>query len=116
MCLCVLGRIALPLHQTFTGLVHGLSEAGGVDVHQDGFAAQRIELFRAGKRIEDCPFGDPEARGQGGPIPVMRMPSDDPISAGFIECCQEMGLPKNEDYNAGSNDGVACQQFNIKQG
>lgn len=74
------------------------------------------ELLSIFKRIEDCPFGDPEVRGRGGPIPVMRMPPEDPISSGFIEACSEAGLPRNPDYNAGETEGVASQQFNHHRG
>lgn len=68
------------------------------------------------KRLEDCPFGDPEYRGRGGPIPVTEMPVEDPITAGFIAACQEVGLPRNPDYNGARLDGVAPQQFNTRRG
>ncbi len=68
------------------------------------------------KRLEDCPFGDPEYRGRGGPIPVIEMPTEDAISAGFFEACHEVGLNKNPDYNGAKLEGVARQQFNTRRG
>ena len=66
------------------------------------------------KRLEDCPFGDPEVRGRGGPIPVAQMEVDDPISKAFVAACQEQGLPLNPDYNGGDNYGIGPSQFNTK--
>ena len=66
------------------------------------------------KRLEDCPFGDPEVRGRGGPIPVTELAVDDPISEAFVDACLEMGLPLNPDYNGHSNDGVGPSQMNIQ--
>lgn len=74
------------------------------------------DLLPIFKRIEDCRFGDPKYRGRGGPIHVRKMPPEDPISKGFIEACQEVGLPKNEDYNGAELGGVANQQFNTRLG
>ena len=68
------------------------------------------------KKLEDCPFGDPQFRGRGGPIAVTRMPPEDPISASFIKACQESGLPFVADYNGNTYEGVSEQQFNMRRG
>ncbi len=74
------------------------------------------DLLPLFKRIEDCPFGDPDVRGRGGPIPVTRMPPEDPISKGFIGACQDVGLAYNDDYNTYNTEGVSRQQFNHHRG
>jgi len=68
------------------------------------------------KKLEDCPFGDPEVRGRGGPIPIHRIDVDDPLSQGYIDACQAAGLPYNEDYNDGDSEGVSPDQFNTRRG
>jgi choline dehydrogenase len=68
------------------------------------------------KRLEDCPFGDPEYRGRHGPIRVSRLNPDDPISVSFLEACQALGLPVNPDYNAKETEGVTQAQLNTRRG
>ena len=68
------------------------------------------------KKLEDCEFGDPAVRGRGGPMPVHKMETDDPLSRAFISACQEAGLPFNDDYNDGACEGVARNQFNTRRG
>lgn len=100
------------------GMLYVRGEAARFDAWRDadcpGWGYR--DLLPIFKRIEDCPFGDPAYRGRDGPIPVKKMPAEDPISQGFIEACQESGLPMNPDYNAETLEGVANQQFNIKSG
>ncbi len=38
------------------------------------------------------------------------------FSRAFIEGCQEIGMPKNDDYNGATQEGVGPFQFNIKGG
>ena len=68
------------------------------------------------KRLESYTHGDPSARGSDGPLKVHRMTPDDPLSNGYIAAAQEAGLPFNEDYNDGHNEGVAASQFNTHNG
>ncbi len=39
-----------------------------------------------------------------------------PFSTAFIEACQEVGIPKNKDYNGAKQTGASFFQFNIKNG
>ena len=66
------------------------------------------------KRLEDCQFGDPQFRGRGGPVPVHRLDTDDPVSRAFVDACLSAGLPYNEDYNDGTCEGVARNQLNTR--
>ena len=67
-------------------------------------------------RLEDYPEGDPAVRGRGGPISVHNLETDDPLSQAFIDACQQVGLPFNDDYNDGASEGVARNQFNTRSG
>ena len=74
------------------------------------------ELLPYMKRLESCEFGDPAIRGKDGPMPVHKMVTDDPLSDAFVNACQEAGLPFNDDYNDGTCEGVARNQFNTLNG
>ena len=68
------------------------------------------------KRLETSTFGNPQWRGREGPIHATRVVPDDPVSQAFIEACKEAGLPENEDYNAGSTEGVTRIQLSTRNG
>ena len=68
------------------------------------------------KRLETATFGNPQWRGQDGPIHATRVITDDPVSQAFVEACKEAGLPENEDYNAGSTEGVTRHQLSTRNG
>lgn len=68
------------------------------------------------KKLESCDFGDPAQRGKDGPVPVHKMETDDPLSSAFVDACRAAGLPFNDDYNDGTSEGVARNQFNTLRG
>ena len=67
------------------------------------------------KKLEDCPFGNPEYRGREGPIAVTEV-GRDPLTDGFVEACIQAGVPRATDYNVGEPDGVAPQQLATRNG
>ena len=68
------------------------------------------------KRLETASFGNPQWRGQDGPIHATKVVTDDPVSQAFLEACKEAGLPENEDYNASSTEGVTRHQLSTRKG
>ena len=46
------------------------------------------------KRLETTTFGNPQWRGQDGPIHATRVVPDDPVSQAFMEACKEVGFPR----------------------
>lgn len=66
-------------------------------------------------RLEDCPFGDPEYRGAGGPIGVTRLKGD-PITNSFIDACSQAGIPRTDDYNDAHAEGAAHLQLSTRNG
>ncbi|MDA0812104.1 MAG: GMC family oxidoreductase N-terminal domain-containing protein [Verrucomicrobia bacterium] len=68
------------------------------------------------KRLETAEFGNPQWRGQDGPIQATKTVPDDSVSQAFIEACKETGLPENEDYNEGSTEGVNRIQLSTIKG
>ena len=68
------------------------------------------------KRLEHRPQGDPQYRGQGGPITVSDMPLRDELTAAFQQSCIDIGIPANDDYNAAEYEGVAYLQLSTRNG
>lgn len=55
--------------------------------------------------------------GQGGELYVSHAESfQTPFARGFIEACQQAGIPYNEDYNGAKQEGASYFQFTIKNG
>ncbi len=68
------------------------------------------------KRMEHNERGENEYRGVGGPVwisdPVIRHPS----SADFIESAVRTGIPRTDDLNGETHDGVGFMQHSIRRG
>lgn len=68
------------------------------------------------KQIEDRPGGDPDWRGQGGPLTVSDGTYRDPLSIAFKDACVEAGTFENPDYNGERFEGVGWLQYSIRNG
>ena len=73
------------------------------------------EYFR---RLESYKEGDPEIRGQDGPMHIMNRESwdPDPLSTAYRDACEQAGVPRVKDYNDGSFEGVSYLQQTSYQG
>ena len=79
----------------------------------DGWAfADVLTLF---KRIEAYAQGDPQVRGQHGPIHLRRF-RDDPLCERFVNAVSEAGYDYVEDYNGLEQEGVSWSQHNVAPG
>ena len=67
------------------------------------------------KKLEDCPFGNPDHRGRDGPIAVTEVPGD-ALTNGFIDACVQAGATRAIDYNVGEPDGAAPLQLSTRKG
>lgn len=68
------------------------------------------------KRVEAFTGPASEFRGTSGPIHVELPNQTNPIGAAFIDAGVEIGLPRFEDHNAGSMEGIGWFNFTIKHG
>ncbi|MBP0439320.1 GMC family oxidoreductase [Tianweitania sediminis] len=73
-----------------------------------------LPAFRA---IEDNEAGGDEWRGRGGPVHV----SDNhrfihPLTKRFLQAGEELGLPRNPDFNGKAQDGVGVYQITTRDG
>lgn len=56
------------------------------------------------------------SRGTDGPVPVVQDYPLNPLFASIVEAAEELGVERNEDYNAGVLDGISQQQINVREG
>lgn len=52
----------------------------------------------------------------GGPLNVSDVTTKHPVSDAVIEACEQAGIPRNDDVNAGSQEGATYYQLTVKNG
>ncbi|TQQ79441.1 GMC family oxidoreductase [Halonotius roseus] len=80
----------------------------------DGWAYEDVLPYF--KRAEHNERGPSEYHGTDGPRHVADLRSPNELSEAFIEAGQAVGLPHNEDFNAGEQSGVGYYQVTQKDG
>jgi choline dehydrogenase len=68
------------------------------------------------RRIEDWSGGPDVARGVGGPIRVELPRQHEPLCDRFIAAAEELGYPRNVDYNGGDQHGFGYYQCTQRKG
>ncbi len=68
------------------------------------------------KRSEDQQHGENDVHGAGGPLSVSDQTETHPICDAFIEAGQQVGIPYNPDFNAGSQEGMGYFQTTSRNG
>jgi choline dehydrogenase len=68
------------------------------------------------ERAEDQARGKLAGHGVGGPLRVEDLVTKNPLSTAFVDACVEIGIPANDDFNAGSQDGAGHYQVTQKRG
>ncbi|SIT46364.1 Glucose-methanol-choline oxidoreductase [Paraburkholderia piptadeniae] len=67
------------------------------------------------KRIESHPLGDTEWHSSGGKIRVTR-DAVHPICENFFRACDELGFPRNDDFNGARFEGAGVYDINTRDG
>ncbi|HET9902651.1 MAG TPA: GMC family oxidoreductase N-terminal domain-containing protein [Xanthobacteraceae bacterium] len=118
-------RIFAPRGKTLGGssAINGLIYNRGQRLDFDGWAqagnrgwgyADVLPYFkRLERRVGAC---DPLFRGQAGPLAVTDIDWHHPLCDAFIEGAVSLGIPRNPDYNAATQQGVAYAQRTIHNG
>lgn len=68
------------------------------------------------KRLEDRPFGSPDLRGAGGPLRIGGIGEPHPLAAAFLHASIATGIPRNDDYNGPSQEGIGYSQVTMRDG
>jgi choline dehydrogenase len=67
-------------------------------------------------RSEDFSRGESEYHGVGGPLRVTADYEPHPLLAAVLEAAQEVGIPRNDDHNGTTQDGVGYCHLLVKDG
>ena len=68
------------------------------------------------RRSENFERGATAERGSGGPLNVAELRDPNPTTLAFLEAAQEAGIPRADDVNGPTQDGVAPTQVTQKRG
>ena len=67
-------------------------------------------------RAEDQARGANPAHGTGGRLRVEDLLCVNPLSTAFVTACEQIGIPRNDDFNSGTQDGAGFYQVTQKCG
>ena len=118
-------RVPVPVGRTLGGstAINGLVYNRGLPSDYDAWAAAGnrgwsfAEVLPYFKRTErKIGAGDDRFRGRTGEMPITDIDWIHPICEAFIEGAQELGIPRNPDYNGARQEGVGYYQRNILHG
>ena len=118
-------RVPVPVGRTLGGstAINGLVYNRGLPSDYDAWAAAGnrgwsfAEVLPYFKRTErKIGVGDDRYRGRKGEMPITDMDWIHPICEAFIKGAQELGIPRNPDYNGARQEGVGYYQRNILHG
>jgi choline dehydrogenase len=103
--------------------INGMVFVRGNRANFDGWAAGGCpgwsfdDLLPLYKRMEDYEKGESELRGAGGPVAVTHTTGLSPVSEAFQDAVSETcGVPKLDDYNGESQEGVGVVQVSARDG
>jgi choline dehydrogenase len=69
------------------------------------------------KKLESHPLGDTEYHGAHGPIRITRMKDQaHPVCAAFLDACDSLGYPRNDDFNGATIEGAGVYDINTRDG
>ncbi|HAF68191.1 MAG: glucose-methanol-choline oxidoreductase [Gammaproteobacteria bacterium] len=84
------------------------------DLGNTGWAWQ--DVFPYFKKSEDHVAGETEDHGVGGPLTVSPVRSPNPLNDIFIRAAEEAQIPRNDDFNSGSQEGVGYYELTQRNG
>lgn len=68
------------------------------------------------KKSESYERGGNDFRGGDGPLSVSDIADRRPVCEAFLDACEEVGIPRNEDYNGAVQDGAGYYQTTSRNG
>jgi choline dehydrogenase len=68
------------------------------------------------KRAEDNERGANRYHGTGGPLSVCASRSMHPVVEAFVEACEQVGIPRNDDHNGATQEGAGRFQVTQRDG
>lgn len=74
------------------------------------------QMLTAFRSMENHELGADEMRGSGGALDISKFPGQHPLAEAFIEAAGELGVPRREDLNRGSEEGAGYYFRTIHRG
>lgn len=68
------------------------------------------------RRAQHQERGECDWHATGGPLNVSDVTTRHPVSDAVIEACEQAGIPRNDDVNAGAQEGATYYQLTVKNG
>lgn len=68
------------------------------------------------RRMEDNERGESEFHGKGGPLSVSDLKEKNELMEAFIKGANEIGIPRNDDFNGATQEGVGYFQLTTRNG
>ena len=117
-------RIPVPRGKLLGGssAINGLVFVRGQPLDYDSWAQMGNpgwsypDLLPIFKRMETFEQGGDELRGLSGPLRVSEEPDQNPFYDALFAAAEELGIPRNPDYNGASQEGVCKTQTTISRG
>src|SRR3954471_13725562 len=114
-------RIPLPRGRTLGGSssINNMIYIRGHRADYDGWGVSGWtydDLLPYFKKAEDNERGEDEFHGVGGPLPVSDSRSKNVMGPAFVEAAAEAGLPRNNDFNAATQEGFGVYQLTQRGG
>ncbi|WP_205695989.1 GMC family oxidoreductase [Conexibacter sp. SYSU D00693] len=117
-------RVYLPRGKVLGGSssINAMIYIRGARSDWDGWAAQGCEGWSYDEvlpyflRAEDHARGASDVHGAGGPLTVSEPVERGELSQRFLDACAAAGMPANDDFNGGTQDGVGWYQTTIRDG
>jgi choline dehydrogenase len=117
-------RIPVPRGKLLGGssAINGLVFVRGQPLDYDSWAQMGnrgwsfSDLLPIFKRMETFEGGSGDHRGREGPLRVSEVPDQNPLYEALFAAGEEIGFPRNPDYNGVSQEGVCKTQTTISRG
>lgn len=79
-----------------------------------GWSSQEVQKYFL--RAEGNSILSGAHHGNDGPLGVSTIPQPTQVSLGFVQACQQVGMPFNPDFNGASQEGAGLYQTTIRNG
>ena len=105
-----------------TSAINGMMYMRGNRADYDGWRQRGLDgwdyasVLPYFKRAEGHGSRRDAYHGTDGPLRINRAASDNPLYDVFLEACEALGLPRNDDFNGAVQEGVGRQDFFVDRG
>jgi choline dehydrogenase len=102
--------------------LNGMIWTRGAQWDYDGWAAMgnpgwdAATVYDAFRALEDFEEGNPVDHGVGGPVKVTQIPPEHPLTAAFLQACDQRGYKPTKGFNGPEPEGYGAYAVNLADG